>query len=73
MAARGQRLREELRRFVIPALEDTGVSLGKGAYGEVVEMKMSGQRVAVKKIHTMFVGAEGWEDTLAKFEEECVR
>ncbi len=73
MAAVGRRLRNELRHFIVPALDDTGIPLGRGAYGEVVEMKMNGERVAVKKLHPMFMGAEGWEDTLKKFEEECVR
>ena len=63
-------LRDELGRFIVPSLEDTGVSLGRGAYGEVVEMKM---KVAVKKIHPVFIGTPGWEAMLAKFEEECVR
>ncbi len=66
-------MRVELRRFLVHDLEDTGVSLGRGAYGEVVEMRMNGKSVAVKKIHTVFEGAEGWEVTLAKFEDECVR
>ena len=68
-----QRLRKKLERFVVPALEKTDVSLGVGAYGEVVEMRMNGNSVAVKKIHAMFVGTDGWEDMLAKFEDECIR
>ena len=67
------RLRDRLSRFIVPSLEDTGVSLGRGAYGEVVEMRMNGQRVAVKKIHPVFKDTDGWETTLAKFGEECVR
>ena len=73
MMASGQHWRDELHRFIIPSLEDTGVSLGKGSYGEVVEMRMNGQRVAVKKIHAVFKDTDGWETTLAKFGEECVR
>ena len=73
MAEVGGRLRLHMRDFVIPALEDTGVSLGRGAYGEVVEMRLKGEKVAVKKIHQIFLGAEGWETALAQFESECVR
>ena len=71
--AERKNLREVLGRFIVTGLEKTGISLGRGAYGEVLEMKMNGERVAVKKIHEMFVGAEGWEANLLKFEEECVR
>ncbi len=73
MAATGKRLRDKLGRFIVPALEETGRSLGRGAYGEVVEMIMGEQRVAVKKIHTVFIGVQGQEANLAKFEEECIR
>ena len=66
-------LRCTLRLFVVRSLEDTGVSLGEGAYGEVKEMRQNGERVAVKKIHSEFVGTRGWETFLAKFEQECVR
>jgi hypothetical protein len=64
---------QHLGRFVIPTLEDTGVSLGRGSYGEVVEMRMKGEKVAVKKLHPVFKGTPGWEITLRNFEEECVR
>jgi hypothetical protein len=64
---------QHLGQFVIPTLEDTGVSLGRGAYGEVVEMRMKGEKVAVKKLHSIFEGTSGWESTLRNFEEECVR
>ena len=73
MAAIGRRLREKLGRFVVPALEETGNSLGKGAFGEVVEMKMDGRRVAVKKIHTALLGVQGQEANLEKFADECIR
>jgi hypothetical protein len=64
---------QHLGRFVIPTLEDTGVSLGRGAYGEVVEMRMKGEKVAVKKLHPVFKDTDGWDITLRNFEEECVR
>ena len=73
MMASGRHWRDELHQFIVPSLEDTGVSLGRGSYGEVVEMRMNGERVAVKKIHPVFKDTEGWETTLAKFGEECVR
>lgn len=66
---------EMLERFIIPTLEETGVSLGTGSYGEVVKMKMNGEAVAVKKLHAIFLdpGNEGWETKIRNFEEECVR
>lgn len=75
MAAIGQRLRNELERFVVPVLEDTGKLLGKGAYAQVVEMKLNGETVAVKKIHDTFLEASRVEveATVRNFEEECVR
>ena len=66
-------LRDQLEQSIIPALEQTGVQLGVGAYGEVVQMKMDGEIVAVKKLHQHFVNADGWETALKKFLEECVR
>lgn len=66
-------LRNKLRRFVVPALEKTGASLGVGAYGEVLEMRMNDTRVAAKRLHQQFVGTEGWKDALGKFEDECIR
>ena len=39
----------------LPNVEDTGRILGRGAYGEVVEMKLpNGTIVAGKKIHSIF-------------------
>ena len=71
--ASSHHLRDKLHPFIVPSLEDTGVSLGRGSYGEVVEMRMNGKRVAVKKIHPVFVGTPGWETALDKFGEECLR
>ena len=73
MMAGGRHWRDELHNFIVPSLEDTGVLLGKGSYGEVVEMRMNGERVAVKKIHAVFKDTDGWENALAKFGGECVR
>jgi hypothetical protein len=64
---------QHLGRFVIPTLEDTGVSLGRGSYGEVVEMRMKGEKVAVKKLHPVFKDTDGWEVAQRNFEEECAR
>ena len=73
MEGAGRRL-VQLEEFIIPALEETGKSLGHGAYGEVLKMKMNdGEMVAVKKVHDVFLRAEGADNYLAKFEEECVR
>ena len=72
-AAIVRRMRNELRQFVVNDLEKTDVKLGTGAYGEVVQMKMKGQIVAVKKIHTMLLEAQNSEALLKNFEDECRR
>ncbi len=71
MAGRGLRLR--LRDFVIPELEETGVELGRGAYGSVVEMLLQGEKVAVKKIHQALLASDGGENLLGQLESECDR
>ena len=76
MAGVGRRLREELEQFVVSALQGTGRVLGRGAYGEVIEMRMNSKRVAVKKIHQFLLGDVGGADVampLAQFEGECKR
>ena len=66
-------LREELERFIVPFLEETGVLLGKGVYGEVLEMRMKGELVAVKKVHKRFQSVRSWEANFSRFKEDCVR
>ena len=74
MTAIGRQLRNELEGFILPVLEDTGKLLGRGAYGEVIEMKLNGETVAVKKIHDILNDprADG-NFVVRKFKEECVR
>ena len=71
----GRQVRNKLERFVVSGLEDTGQVLGAGSYGEVVKMRLNGETVAVKKIHRALINVdnEGWEASLMKFEEECIR
>lgn len=55
-------------------VEDTGKRLGKGSYGEVVEMKLSdsGTIVAGKKLHDILRG-QGCSDVMkSRIEQECL-
>ena len=66
-----------LRPYVLPDVEETGKVLGRGAYGEVIELKLHGTRVAGKKIHNIFFES-GIDPAHARslkeqFEQECVR
>ena len=72
-ATMGESLREQLRDFIIPSLEMTGVVLGEGSYGRVVKMLMNGEAVAVKKIHQILLGDGVYRKKLEQFEEECIR
>ena len=73
MAGLGSRLRDELGRYFIRDLVDTNKHLGRGAYAEVVEMKMGDEIVAVKKLHVALLGAQDSQYIVARFEEECMR
>ena len=61
----------------LPELEETGRVLGRGAYGEVVEMLLHGTKVAGKKIHNVFFDSTNdpshVESMRKRFEQECVR
>ena len=70
----------QLERYSLSGLEleETGKVLGRGSYGEVVEMKLSdGRIVAGKKIHDTFFdqdNASGQDKpTKERFEQECER
>ena len=68
----------QLKHYSLSGLEETGKELGRGSYGEVVEMKLrDGEIVAGKKIHSTFFAednASGQEKpTKEKFEQECKR
>ena len=59
----------QLRSYLLPNVEDTGIVLGRGAYGVVLEMKLSdGTRVAGKKIHDLILESY----IISKFNEECL-
>lgn len=47
--------------------------LNRGAYGVVHEGVFAGQPVAVKEVHKLLLEAEGGENILRSFCEECER
>ena len=66
----------QLQSFVLADIEEVGKVLGKGAYGEVLEMRMQGLRVAGKKLYNSFFQGttQKVQQHLSKrFEEECIR
>lgn len=66
----------QLQNFVLADIEDVGRFLGKGAYGEVLEMRMQGLRVAGKRLHNYFFqeATQIEQQHMSKrFEEECIR
>ncbi len=66
-----------LERMLIKnsVVEETGRELGRGAYGEVVELKVNRVRCAGKKLHTAFFSTrlEDFESIRVKFIDECIR
>ena len=56
-------------------VEDTGRILGRGAFGEVVDMKLQdGTTVAGKKIHSIFFDPSNYSPYIKeRFQQECVR
>ena len=58
-------------------LEETVRVLGRGAYGEVVELLLHGTKVAGKKIHNILFDSTNDPDYVKsmkeRFQEECVR
>ena len=56
---------------LLSKVERIGTELGRGAYGVVVEMKLSdGTRVAGKKIHDVLFYKSDFMKS--RFEEECL-
>ena len=52
-------------------IQPTGVELGHGSYGVVVQMKWKGDLVAAKRLHRYpIMRFEKW---IKQFEEECIR
>ena len=66
-----------LRPYVLPDVEETGNVLGSGAYGEVIELKLHGTRVAGKKSYNFFfesgIDPDHNRFLKEKIEQECVR
>ena len=63
---------------LLPELEETGTVFGTGAFGEVIEMKLSDDtKVAGKKVHSIFFKSgndpSGIKSMKGRFEQECVR
>ena len=67
---------KQLEQFTLDNVVETGRKLGCGAYGEVVEVRVSGLKCAGKKLHGMFFDqspAEEQRAILSRFVEECIR
>ena len=68
----------QLKPITLPNVIETGKKLGSGAYGEVVEVRLSTCRLkcAGKKLHTLFFDQSPREEQRAivsRFVDECVR
>ena len=50
-----------------------GCELNRGAWGTVHEGQLDGESVAVKKLHDALKDAEGGDNTVFSFFEECER
>ena len=62
---------EKLPLAIKPPNLTIGRELNRGAYGVVHEGVFAGQQVAVKAIHKLLLEAEGGENALRSFCEEC--
>ena len=66
----------QLEQLTLPDVVETGRKLGFGAYGEVVEVRLSGVKCAGKKLHPLFFDQSPPDEEraiLSRFVEECVR
>ena len=59
--------------YYLSEVKETGRVLGKGAYGEVLEMILHETKVAGKKIHDIFFDSSDIKVMTKKFKEECMR
>ena len=67
---------DQLRGLNLISIEETGRTIGSGAYGEVVEVRLSGLKCAGKKLHRLFFLESPPEEQRAirsRFAEECLR
>ena len=67
----------QFRHYLLFKIEEAGRVIGRGAYGEVVEMLLHGTKVAGKKIHSIFFDSSNDSDHVGAikeiFQQECVR
>ena len=66
---------EQLKELTLTDVVETGRVLGSGAYGEVVEVRLSGLKCAGKKLHGVFFQQSPPSEQRAivsRFVEECV-
>ena len=66
----------ELRGLNLVSIEETGKMIGSGAYGQVVEVRLSGLKCAGKRLHRMFFQESPPDQQraiLTRFAEECLR
>ena len=69
---------EQLKAYLLLDVEETGRVLGKGAYGEVVELKLpDGTIAAGKKIHNILFDPSNdpahIRSMKERFQQECMR
>ena len=51
--------RAQLQPLLLPGLKETGKELGRGAYGVVTEVIVSGTTCAAKKLHDTIIQVKG--------------
>ena len=63
----------DLKKHFLKGILTTGRTLGRGAFGKVVELQMAGTRYAGKQIHDILLGVDllGVSNIIDKFAEEC--
>ena len=76
MAEEMATISEQLNDLILTNVVHTGRELGRGAYGKVVEVHLSGLKCAAKKLHKLFFkhsSAGEQRAIVSRFAEECVR
>ena len=66
---------KQLERLTLSDVVETGREIGSGAYGKVVEVRVSGLKCAGKKLHSLFFNQSPPNHQRAirsRFVEECV-
>ena len=63
----------KLKKHFLKGVVSTGRTLGRGAFGKVVELEMAGTRCAGKQIHELLLGIDvaSVDIVINKFVEEC--